>query len=160
MLAAFRFEVFKFWSFHLYQKSAFKTFYGLYNILKVSKTSELQLQTRPTFTTIALPRQSLRRGRQKSISTQGSGFQKWRSCPDTLLNEFTCSNTLAWYLQTRVRLRSVHNGSVGRISAVLSLAAALSTATDGVPACGSSSAGTGLLQVARGLWGATGVPRS
>ena len=46
----------------------------------------------PTF-----PRQSLRRGRQKSIPPQGSVFQKWRSCPDTLLNEFTRSNTLMWF---------------------------------------------------------------
>ena len=54
MLAAFRFEVFKFSSFHFYQKCPFKNFYHLYNILKVSKTSKLQLQTRPTFTAIAL----------------------------------------------------------------------------------------------------------
>ena len=44
-----------------------------------------------------LPRQSLRRNRQESIPPQGSGFQKWRSSPDTLFNEFTCSNTLAWW---------------------------------------------------------------
>ena len=56
LLAAFRSEVFKFPSFHLYQKCLFKTFYGLYNILEVSKTSKLQLQTRPTFTAIALVR--------------------------------------------------------------------------------------------------------
>ena len=31
-----------------------KTFYGLYNILKALKTAKLQLQTRPTFTAIAL----------------------------------------------------------------------------------------------------------
>ena len=40
-------EVIKFSSFHLYQKCPSKTFYGLYNISKVSKTSKLQLQTRP-----------------------------------------------------------------------------------------------------------------
>ena len=61
LLAAFRFEVFKFSSFHLYQKWPFKTFYGLYNILKVSKTSKLQLQTRPTFTAIALKSRNSRR---------------------------------------------------------------------------------------------------
>ena len=54
MLAAFRLEVFKFSSFHLNQRFPFKAFYGLYNMLKVSKTSKLQLQTRPTFTAIAL----------------------------------------------------------------------------------------------------------
>jgi len=27
---------------------------------------------------------------------QGSRFQKWKACPDTLLNGFTPSNTLAW----------------------------------------------------------------
>ena len=54
LLAAFQFEVFKFSSFHLYQKCPFKTFYGLYNILKVSKTLKLQRQTRPKFTAIAL----------------------------------------------------------------------------------------------------------
>ena len=43
-----------------------------------------------------VPRQSLRRGRQKSISPQGSGFQKWRPSPETVLNEFTRSSTLAW----------------------------------------------------------------
>ena len=39
----------------MYQKCPFKTFNGLYNILKVPKTSKVQLQTRPTFTAIALP---------------------------------------------------------------------------------------------------------
>ena len=53
MFAAFRFEVLKFSSFHLYQKCPFKTFYGLDDILKVSKTSKLHVQTRPTFTAIA-----------------------------------------------------------------------------------------------------------
>ena len=38
----------------MYQKCPFKTFYGLYSILKVSETSKLPLQTRPTFTAIAL----------------------------------------------------------------------------------------------------------
>ena len=38
----------------------------------------------------------LRRGRQKSISPQGSGFQKWRARISAFLNEFTPSNTLAW----------------------------------------------------------------
>jgi hypothetical protein len=54
LLAAFRVEVFKFSSFHLYQKCPFKIFYGLYNILNVSKTSKLQIETRPTITAIAL----------------------------------------------------------------------------------------------------------
>ena len=44
------------------------------------------------------PRQSLGRGRQKSIPPQGSGFQKWRPCAVTVLNEFTRSNTLAWQM--------------------------------------------------------------
>ena len=47
----------------MYQKCLFKTFYGLYNFSNVLKTSKLQLQTRPTFTAIALP-PKLRRGRQ------------------------------------------------------------------------------------------------
>jgi len=38
----------------LYQQCPFKTFYSLYNISKVSETSKLQLQTRPTFAAIAL----------------------------------------------------------------------------------------------------------
>ena len=45
----------------MYQKCPFKTFYGLYNILKVSKTSKLQPQTRPTFTAIALRRSRCKR---------------------------------------------------------------------------------------------------
>ena len=55
MLAAFRFEVFKFSSLHLYEKCPLKTFCGLQNILKVSKTSRLRLQTRPTSTAKDLP---------------------------------------------------------------------------------------------------------
>ena len=47
----------------MYQRCPFKTFYGLYNFSNVLKTSKLQLQTRPTFTAIALP-PKLRRGRQ------------------------------------------------------------------------------------------------
>ena len=45
------FQVFEF---HLCQKCPLQTFYSLYNVFKVSKTSKLQLQTRPTFTAIAL----------------------------------------------------------------------------------------------------------
>ena len=45
-----------------------------------------------------LPLQSLRRGRQKSIFPQSSCFQKWKACPDTLLDEFTPSNTLARWI--------------------------------------------------------------
>ena len=44
----------------------------------------------------AVPRQSLGRGRQKSIFPQDNGFQKWRSHPDAVLNEFTPSNKVAW----------------------------------------------------------------
>ena len=47
----------------------------------------------------ALPRQSLRRGRQKSIFPQDSGFQKWRSPSEALLNEYTPLETLAWFWQ-------------------------------------------------------------
>ena len=42
------------------------------------------------------PRQSLRNGRQKSISPQGRGFQKWKQAQEPVLNEFATSNTLAW----------------------------------------------------------------
>ena len=45
---------------------------------------------------ICVPRQSLRRGFQKSISPQDSGFQKERAPILALLNEITPSNTLAW----------------------------------------------------------------
>ena len=45
------FQVFEF---YLYQKCSFKPSYGHCNILKVSKTSKFELQTRPTFTAIAL----------------------------------------------------------------------------------------------------------
>ena len=45
---------------------------------------------------LVVPHRSLRRGRQKSISSQGSGFQKLRPAPAPALNEFTPSNTLAW----------------------------------------------------------------
>ena len=41
-----------------------------------------------------LPRQSW--GRQKLISPHGSGFQKSKPFDETVLNEFTRSNTLAW----------------------------------------------------------------
>jgi len=47
------------------------------------------------------PRQSLRRGRQKTISPHGSGFQKSNLSPETVLNDFTPSNTLAWLIVTR-----------------------------------------------------------
>ena len=47
------------------------------------------------------PSQSLRGGRQTSFSSQGSCFQKWRACPDMLLNEFIPSNTLAWHTMCR-----------------------------------------------------------
>ena len=42
------------------------------------------------------PRQSLRRGRHKSISPEASGFQKWRAPMLALMNKFTPSNTLSW----------------------------------------------------------------
>ena len=66
------------------------------------------------------PRQRLKRGRQKSISPQGSGFQEWRSSPDTLWNEFTLSSTLSWQL-SRLRERrgysstSEKSGRTGRL---------------------------------------------
>ena len=41
--------------------------------------------------------QSFRRSRHKSFPPQCSCFQKWKACPDTLLNGLTLSNTLAWY---------------------------------------------------------------
>ena len=48
---------------------------------------------------LCLPRKSLEGGCPKSIPPQGSGFQKWRSPLDAFLNEFTPSNTLAWYAE-------------------------------------------------------------
>ena len=36
-----------------------------------------------------LPRQSLRKGRQKSIFPQGSAFQRWKQAQGPVLNEFT-----------------------------------------------------------------------
>ena len=33
---------------------------------------------------------------KSQFSSQGSRFQKWKACPDTLLNGFTPFNTLAW----------------------------------------------------------------
>ena len=33
---------------------------------------------------------------KSQFSLQDSCFQKWKACPDTLLNEFTLSHTLAW----------------------------------------------------------------
>ncbi len=54
LLAALQLEVFTFSSSDLYQKCPFQTFYGLYNILRVLKASKLQ--TRPSFTAIALGR--------------------------------------------------------------------------------------------------------
>ena len=48
-------------------------------------------------TLVLLPgRQRLRRGRQKSIFPQRSGFQTWRAPSLARLNESTSSNTLAW----------------------------------------------------------------
>ena len=43
------------------------------------------------------PRQSLRRGRQKSFVPQGCCFQKSKAYRSMLLTEFTPSNTLAWW---------------------------------------------------------------
>ena len=40
-----------------------------------------------------IPRQSLKRGRQKSISPQGSGFQKWKPRISAGLNDFTGTGT-------------------------------------------------------------------
>ena len=57
------------------------------------------------FGLVPLPRQSLRRGRQKSIFPQGSGFQKWKQAQVAVLNEFAPSNTLAWFARTRPRTR-------------------------------------------------------
>ena len=44
-----------------------------------------------------VPRQSLERVAKSRLSLTGSGFRRWRSSPETLLNEFTPSDTLAWY---------------------------------------------------------------
>ena len=44
-----------------------------------------------------LPRKSLEGGSQESIPQQDSGFQKWRSPLKALLDEFTRSNTMAWF---------------------------------------------------------------
>jgi len=44
----------------------------------------------------AFPRQSLRRGGQKSFPSQGSGFQKSKAQISALFIEFTPSNTLVW----------------------------------------------------------------
>ena len=44
----------------------------------------------------AIPRQSLRRGRPKSISPQGSGFQTWKQAQVPVMNQFIPPNTLAW----------------------------------------------------------------
>ena len=49
------------------------------------------------------PRQSLRRGRQKSYPPQGSGFQKSEAYPDTLSSEFTPAHTLAWQARSLKR---------------------------------------------------------
>ena len=43
------------------------------------------------------PRQSRRRGRQKSISPQGSVLQQWKQAQVPVLNQFTPTNTLAWF---------------------------------------------------------------
>ena len=52
-------------------------------------------------TCVALwPRQSLRKGRHKSISPQGSGFQKWKQTQVSVLHEFTPSNTRSWQVTT------------------------------------------------------------
>ena len=51
------------------------------------------------------PRQSLRRGRQTSISSQGSGFQKWKEAQVPVLHEFTASNTPAWLALPRGEAR-------------------------------------------------------
>ena len=53
-----------------------------------------------------VPRQSLRRGRQKSISPQGSGFQTSTAQRVAPLDEFTPSNTLAWYLPALLSVRA------------------------------------------------------
>ena len=47
-------------------------------------------------TVVYLPRQSLRGGRQKSISPQCSGFRKWRSPILAFLKGFNPSTTLVW----------------------------------------------------------------
>ena len=45
-----------------------------------------------------LARQSPRGVAKSQLSPQGSDFEKWISCPDTLSSEFTPSNILAWFL--------------------------------------------------------------
>jgi hypothetical protein len=49
------------------------------------------------------PRQSLRKGRQKSISPQGSGFEKWKQARVPIVNGSTPSNTLAWHVSVTKR---------------------------------------------------------
>ena len=46
-------------------------------------------------------RQSLGRGRQKSIPPQGCGFQKWRTHSDAFLRQSAPSYTLAWQSRRR-----------------------------------------------------------
>ena len=45
---------------------------------------------------VGVPRQSLRRGRQKPIPPQSSGSQKSKADPGTLFSAFTPLSTLAW----------------------------------------------------------------
>ena len=75
---------------------------SLHTVVHINMQAPDPFTLRPTTSTCTpqsrspYPRQSLRRCRQKSISSEGSGFQKWRSPSEALLNEFTPSNTLAW----------------------------------------------------------------
>ena len=56
----------------------------------------LALVSRPTSLQPLYTRQSLGRGRQKSNSPTGGGFQKWRPCLKTVWKRFTHSITLVW----------------------------------------------------------------
>jgi hypothetical protein len=49
MLAAFRLSDFDFWRFHCYQECPFKNLCDLYNILNVSTSRNLKIETQPTF---------------------------------------------------------------------------------------------------------------
>ena len=52
---------------------------------------------------------------KSQFSPQGTCFQKWKACPDTLLNGCTPSNTLAWCLvQTFGRARTHLGRAAGR----------------------------------------------
>ena len=58
-------------------------------------TKSMREAARPKFRSLSFPRQSLRRGRHKSIFPQGSGFQKWKQAQVPALQNVSPSNTLA-----------------------------------------------------------------